>query len=181
MVAGDAGHRMPGTTAGVGIEAKSLTGARLSVVCEIKRLSAAPVSSALPLNQRAHSDLVRESIQPKTPAKLCPVKSVTLINPPRSVVTGALELVTETKGDSTSSRSPKLEPVVPASSHFLCTAAQSAPVELTSSGVDSVAQPPLSKREKKRLRKQRNSRRSQAPKDLRQTSDCPCSLNVHLG
>ncbi|KAJ1109763.1 hypothetical protein NDU88_007122 [Pleurodeles waltl] len=134
-----------------------------SVVCEIKRLSSVPVSSALPSNQSAHSDLVCGSTQPKTSAILCPVKSVTLIYPPRSAVTGALVLVTEAKGASTSSLSSVLEPVVPASSHSLCTPAQSAPVQLTSLVVDSVAQPPLNKREKKRLRKQWNSRRSLPP------------------
>ncbi|KAJ1118275.1 hypothetical protein NDU88_006470 [Pleurodeles waltl] len=141
-----------------------------SVVREIKRLSPAPVSSALTSNQSAHSDLVRGSIQPKTPAKLCPVKSVTLINPPQSVVTGALELVTEAKDASTSSLSPELEPVVPASSHFLCTPAQSAPVQVTSSGVDSMAQPPLSKREKKDSANNGIAGGANLLKDLRQTS-----------
>ncbi|KAJ1089621.1 hypothetical protein NDU88_002770 [Pleurodeles waltl] len=106
-------------------------------------------------------DLVRGPTKPKTLDKFCPVKSVTSINSPRSAVTGPLELVTEAKGASTSTPSPELEPAVPDSFHPPSTSVQPALVQPMSSGVDSVAQPPLSKRGKKRLRKQRNCRRSQ--------------------
>ncbi|KAJ1156831.1 hypothetical protein NDU88_009548 [Pleurodeles waltl] len=133
------------------------------VVCEIKRLSSAPVPSVLAPNLSDPSDLVRELTQRKTLDKFCPAKSVTSINFPLSAVTGALEFVTEAKGASTSSLSPELEPVVPACSHFPCMPAQPALVQPTPSGADSVAQPLLSKREKKRLCKQQNSRRSQPP------------------
>ncbi|KAJ1116999.1 hypothetical protein NDU88_005200 [Pleurodeles waltl] len=76
-------------------------------------------------------------------------------------VTGALELVTEAKGASTSPTSSAPELTVPASSHPPCTFVQPVLVQSMSSGGDPVAQPPLSKREKKRLRKQWNSKRSQ--------------------
>ncbi|KAJ1190998.1 hypothetical protein NDU88_000315 [Pleurodeles waltl] len=147
-----------------------------TVVCEIKRLSSPPVSSALLSNLSAPIDLVWGPTEPKTLDKLCPVKSVTSINSPRSAVTGALELVTLAKGASTSPPSSELEPVVPASSHPPRTSVQPALVQPMSSEVDSVAQPPLSKREKRRLRKQRNSRRcppSQRPSTDVRLSACP--------
>ncbi|KAJ1106502.1 hypothetical protein NDU88_003903 [Pleurodeles waltl] len=64
-----------------------------------------------------------------------------------SAVTGALDLVTEDKGASTSS-APEL--TVPASSHPPFTFVQLALVQPMSSGVNPVAQPPLSKGKKKK-------------------------------
>ncbi|KAJ1131152.1 hypothetical protein NDU88_009495 [Pleurodeles waltl] len=121
-----------------------------SAVCKIKRLSLAPASSVPSSNPSAPFDLVRGSSQPETLDKLCPVKSVTSINLSRPAATGAPESVIEELDTSTSSPSLELEPVVPAYSHLPSTPAQPALVLPTSSGVDAVAPPLLSMREKKK-------------------------------
>ncbi|KAJ1119811.1 hypothetical protein NDU88_007996 [Pleurodeles waltl] len=108
------------------------------------------------------SDLARGPIQPKTlDDYFLPTKSVTTANLPLPVAIGVREHVIEASGAVTIPSFPKLESTVPPSSHFLYTPAQPVLVHSTPSGADPMGHPLLSKREKKRLRKQWNNRQSQ--------------------